>query len=144
MEPWVERATSAGLVNRWSLPRGILFVTGAVLLVLGIYNHFQLAPQRADLVTTAPAFPVLDFDVQRLTLTQAWQAWEYFRQQTLEDRPIPPHLENRDRHRELGYYLYAAWVVAAVGGAMIISSLLGDTRVGSRKSAERGSASSRG
>ncbi len=43
-----------------------------------------------------------------------------FRQQKLDFRLTPEFLENRAQYRELSIYLYAAWVVAAVGLLLVV------------------------
>jgi hypothetical protein len=107
----------------WNLWQGLLFVGGAILIVIGALTTWRILPQRQALDLQRPEFREIDFNVQMLSLPQAWQAWEHFREQKLEFRTTPEYLENRERYRELSGYLYAAWGVAAVGLTLIGTAL---------------------
>jgi hypothetical protein len=124
LEPAVFQASDRSRpAGRWSAERGIAFTTGALLILAAAITHWQIAPRRAVLEIRQPAFQEINFDVQRLSPLQAWEAWEHFRDEKLEYRVTPQYLENRAKHRELSYYLYAAWTAAAIGLATIIASL---------------------
>ena len=107
----------------WDLLRGTLFVVGMLLLASGLLAHLKISPQRQRLDLARPAFRELNFDIQVLTPVQAWEAWDYFRQQDLETRLTPRYLENRAKHRTLTYYLLSAWTFVGAGAALAIAAV---------------------
>ncbi len=108
----------------WSRSRGFTFALGLLLVAVGVLVHFRLAPQRKALDISPPAFQEIDRDVQQLPAKESWDAWKYFRQQKLDDRPTPDFVKNRSKHRELTALLYAAWATTASGLALMAAAWL--------------------
>lgn len=106
----------------WSLMRGWLFVAGSLVLLLAGLAHSQIAPQRNQLDIRQPKFEPLQFDVQRISLTGAWDAWKHFRDLELDYRQTPEFLENRKKHRELSFFLYTAWACGLVGLGLMVGT----------------------
>jgi hypothetical protein len=123
LEPAVEAHTPDGAPD-WDIQRGLLFVGGALLITIGALITWRVLPQRQALNIRQPTFQEIDFDVQMLTLLQAWEAWEHFRQQKLEFRATPEFLENREQFRELSIYLYVAWALATIGLLLVVGTAL--------------------
>lgn len=121
--PVAEAASNVGKSN-WNVVRGWLFVAGAVVAGLAVLAHFQIEPQRQALDTQQPEFEEINFSLDRLSLEEAWKAWNHFRVQELDYRDTPEFIENRQRHQELSYLLYIAWAAGGVGLTMIVGSLL--------------------
>ena len=80
--------------------------------------------KRKALDISPPAFQEIDRDVQQLPAKESWDAWKYFRQQKLDDRPTPDFVKNRSKHRELTALLYAAWATTASGLALMAAAWL--------------------
>lgn len=110
--------------STWSVQRGLVFVSGALLIAASVLAYWQIAPRRRALDIRRPDFVELTIDVQQLTPLQAWDAWEHFRDQKLEFRDTPKFIENRAKYRELSYYLYTAAAGACLGSALILGSTL--------------------
>jgi hypothetical protein len=121
VETGVDRGRPA---SDWDVQRGLLFVAGVLLLSIAALTTWRILPQRQALNVAQPAFREIDFDVQSLSPLQAWEAWDHFRQQTLEVRATPEYLENRKQFHELSMYLYAAWTAAAVGLLLIGAAVM--------------------
>jgi hypothetical protein len=124
LEPVQQAVPTSGSSDSWDLQRGSLFVIGMVLLAAAIVAHARIQPQRQQLDTARPAFQELEFDIQRLTPLQAWEAWEYFQEQDLQVRATPQYLENQAKYRELSYFLYGAWACAGLGAVLAGLSLV--------------------
>ena len=124
LEPIESESSSSGPTRGWNAMRGTLFVAGILLLAIGAYGHFRMAPLRQDLNTEQPDFEELSIDVQTLTPMQAWEAWDHFRRQSLQYRDTPEFLADRERFEELSFYLYLFWGSALIGIGLVITSLL--------------------
>ena len=108
----------------WNVVRGSLFVTGALMIGFAALAHWRLEPQRRRLDTAKPEFQDITFSLDRVSLKDAWEAWNYFRFQDLDYRETPQFIENRRKHRELTYSLYTAWSAAGIGLTMIAGSII--------------------
>lgn len=101
--------------SSWSPIQGLLFVIGCLMVISAIYGHFRIVGQRSTLVIKAPEFPEMPFDVQILSPTQAWEAWEFFQTEKLETRLPPKYLAARNRYDSLTNYLYGTWAAGGLG-----------------------------
>ena len=110
--------------TNWSTTQGYLFVAGLLCLLAAAIAHSRLAPRRTALDIRQPEFQELKVDLQTVKPSEAWDIWQYFREQKLEFRPTPRFLKNRAEHRSLSLQLYAAWALGGLGAALAASSLL--------------------
>ncbi len=110
-----EATTSRNASAAWSPLQGLMFVAGCLMIIGACYGHFRIRGERSQLAIAAPEFPEMPFDVQILSPTQAWEAWEYFQTETLETRLPPKYLAARKRYDALTNYLYGTWAAGGVG-----------------------------
>lgn len=119
----LQSATQPQSGAAWSPLQGFLFVAGCLMFLAACYGHFRISSERSGLIIKAPEFPEMPFDVQILSPTQAWEAWEYFKTETLETRLPPKYLAARNRYDSLTNYLYATWASGAIGVVLVGLSL---------------------
>jgi len=122
----LEPAAAKARGNRpaWTPAQGYLFVAGCLLLLVAGIAHARISPRRTALDIRQPEFQELQVDLQTVKPAEAWDIWQFFREQKLEFRPTPKFLKNREEHRGLSLQLYAAWAAGAVGLALAAGSLL--------------------
>ncbi len=143
LAPIMDSADARAKSGGWSPQRGLLFVSGFLLLVAAGLIQWQIGSRRAALDVLRPELQEINFDIQKLTPIQSWEAWTHFRDQKLEYRETPEFVANRAKFLELSYYLKLGAALALVGIGLIVASLIWPQRRPGRASAGRGVESGR-